>query len=173
MDRTANFYSRPSHDFHGGSFHVFSGSRRQRGGSIFGSLKKFFSPIAKSLGSAALASGIGLVKDVAQDGMLGKNLKDSLIKHGKARGRNFANTALQTVTKQGLLNNLASMIGKGARTQRRRRKVKRVHRTKRRPSRRRRRPVSRKAGASRKRRKRGKSTPHRNAKRRRTTVANF
>ena len=42
MDQTALFYSRPSHDFRGAGLNVFVGARRQRGGSIFGSLKNFF-----------------------------------------------------------------------------------------------------------------------------------
>ena len=60
MDQTAYFYSRPSHDFRGGAFNVFTGSRRQRGGAIFGSLKGAFMPIAKNLGKVALATGVAL-----------------------------------------------------------------------------------------------------------------
>lgn len=170
MDRTANFYSRPSHDFHGGSFNVFAGSRRQRGGGIFGTLRNLFMPVAKHLGKAALATGVGLAQDVIRDRMMGKNVKDSLLKHGKERGLDLARTAVQTAAKQGFLGKLTGMFGKGARTQRRRRKTKRLHRAKRRRQSQRRRPLSRKTKTSRKRRKQLKSTPHRNAKRRRTAV---
>ena len=50
MDDTLAFYSRPSTEYRGGGFPVFAGSRRQRGGGIFGSLKRFFLPIAKNVG---------------------------------------------------------------------------------------------------------------------------
>ena len=78
MDYTANFYSQPSYRG-GASFPVFSGSRRQRGGGIFGSLGKMFLPIAKRVGKKLLREGVGLARDVAQDVMSGKDIKESLI----------------------------------------------------------------------------------------------
>ena len=165
MDRTADFYSRPSHDFRGGAgFHVFAGSRRQRGGSVLGSLKGLFMPIAKDLGKAAVATGVALAQDVVRDKMMGKNLKSSILEHGKARGLDFAKTAVKSAAKGGLLGKLTSMFGKGNRRASRRLRRKSLKRR-----RRRRRPLSRKT-TSRKRRKRAKSAPKRNAKRRRIAV---
>ena len=167
MDHTADFYSRPSHEFRGGGFQVFTGSRRQRGGGIFGSLKNFFLPVAKHLGKKLLSHGVGLARDVAQDAMEGRSIKDSLINRGKARAIDFGkNTAREGI---GALSN---MVGRGSRRVRRRRKTKskrkvsRRRKTKRTP-----RSTSRKP-ASRKRRMRSKSAPKRKAKRRRI-AANF
>ena len=178
MDRTAAFYSRPSYDFRGGGgFNVFSGSRRQRGGNALGTLKNIFAPVAKVLGPAAVTAGVGLAQDVIRDKMAGKNLKDSFLEHGKARGLDLVKTAASALAGNSMVGKLASMaglIGKGSRRARRRRKgVRRLRRKKgySRP-RRRQRPPSRKTAPSRKRRKRAKSAPKRQTKRRRV-AANF
>ena len=123
MDRTANFYSRPSYEFHGGGggFNVFVGSRRQRGGTIFGSLKGAFMPIAKNLGKVALASGVALAQDIIRDKLKGRSLKDSIMEHGKSRVLDFAKTAASTAAKEGLLRNLVGMVGKGKGKKRRKR----------------------------------------------------
>ena len=80
MDRTANFYSSPS--YVGGSFPVFSGSRRQRGGSIFGALKNFFMPIltgfGKKLAKRGAKEAFGLAKDVARDALSNKNVSHTI-----------------------------------------------------------------------------------------------
>ena len=169
MDQTSHFYSRPSYAFRGGAggFHVFSGSRRQRGGSFLGALKKFFFPIAKSLGRQLLSQGVGLASELANDAMSGKNLKDAIKTRGKASAINFGKSA----ARQGI-GALTSMIGKGGRrAPRRRRKGARRGITKRRksratPRRQRQRATSRKP-VSRKRRSRSKSSHRRKAKRRR------
>ena len=49
MDHTVHFYSQPSYRG-GANFPIFTGSRRQRGGGIFGSLGRMFAPIAKRVG---------------------------------------------------------------------------------------------------------------------------
>ena len=172
MDQTAQFYSRPSFAFRGGvgGFHVFSGSRRQRGGSFLGSLKKFFFPIAKNLGSQVASQGIGLVSDIANDAMTGKNIKDAIKTRGKASAINFGKSA----ARQGI-DALTSMFGKGGRRAplRRRRKGTRGIRKRRksranprRRRRQRRRATSRKP-ISRKKRSRSKLSHRRKAKRRR------
>ena len=162
MDQTALFYSRPSHEFRGGAaFNVFAGSRRQRGGGIFGALKNFFLPMAKNLGKSLLSTGVGLASDLARDTMEGKNFKKSLIERGKSRALNFGKSA----AREGL-SALSSMVGRGRR-RRRRKGTKRLSRRKSLKRRRRsRRAVSRKA-TSRKRRATSKSTHQRKAKRRR------
>lgn len=162
MDQTALFYSRPSHEFRGGAFNVFAGSRRQRGGGIFGSLKNFFLPVAKNLGRSLLATGLGLAGKVANDTLQGKNFKESLMEHGKSHAINFGKSA----AKEGV-NALSNMIGRGKRRVRRRR-PKRIHKRKatKTHSTRRRRRTSRKA-VSRKRRASSKTSHKRKAKRRR------
>ena len=110
MDHTAAFYMRPSYEFHGSGLPVFAGSRRQRGGSIFGSLKRFFTPIAKFVGRNLLSHGVGLAQDVASDVLAGKNVKDSFLSHGKSRATNLG----KSVLKEGL-SSLSNMVGQGKR----------------------------------------------------------
>ena len=107
MDRTAEFYSRPTYAFRGAGFPVYSGSRRQRGGSVLGSLKKFIVPFGKNLLKTGASQALGLAADVANDVMRGRSLKSSLIQHGKARAKNLGKAALaqgiQSV--RGMVNN--------------------------------------------------------------------
>ena len=167
MDLTADFYSRPSHEFRGsGGFHVFAGSRRQRGGSIFGSLKNIIlpvlKPLLKELSSKLLSSGLGLASDVATNVLAGKNIKDVIKNQGTSRAKAFGKEALKTG-----VSALTKMVGKGSR---RRRRVRRLYRRKLSKKRKRkRRPVSRKP-VSRKRRSRSKSSHTRKSKRRRIAV---
>lgn len=172
MDHTAAFYSRPSSHV-GGGFNVFAGSRRQRGGGIFGTLKNFFLPVAKNIGKSLFSHGVGLAKDVARDAMEGKSIKDSLMNRGKSRALDFGKSAVR----EGV-GTLSNMVGKGGRRAPRKRKAKirktirrrkPVRKRKNKP-RQRRRPISSKT-VSRKRRKPVKTSRH-NAKRRRT-VTNF
>lgn len=161
MDRTADFYSRPSTDFHGGAgFSVFAGSRRQRGGGIFGSLKNFFMPVAKNLGKSLLSHGLGLAQDVASDTLAGKSIKSSLMDRGKSRAMDFG----KNVAREGV-STLSNMIGKGSRRAKRKPKRLRKRARSRKPKRKR---ISRKT-ASRKRRASSKSIHRRKAKRRRVT----
>lgn len=177
MDLTASFYSRPSHDYHGAGFPAFSGSRRQRGGGILGSLKNFFYPtfkrIGKSIGRSLMNQGVGLAQDVANDALLGKNMKDSLINRGKSRAVSFGKSA----AREGL-DALSNMIGKGRRRGGRRRKTKRLSKSKTATLRKRRKSSRKRPKASRKRpkasrkrakssRKRSKSSHKHSAKRRR------
>ena len=82
MDYTADFYSQPSYRG-GASFPIFTGSIRQRGGGIFGSLGKILA-VTKRVGKKLLSHGVGLARDVAQDVMSGQNIKESLINRGKS-----------------------------------------------------------------------------------------
>ena len=88
MDRTSAFYSRPSYVSGAGA--IFAGTRRQRGGSVLGSLKSVVTPllsgVGKSLKKNVVNNAFGLVKDVAGDLFSGKNLKKSVINRGKQRG---------------------------------------------------------------------------------------
>ena len=101
MDRTASFYAQPSY---GGGFPVFSGSRRQRGGGIFGALARVALPFAKRIGTSLLKKGarqaIGLAQDVASDVVAGKNIGQSIKSHGKSRLKQFGRRALATGAKE-------------------------------------------------------------------------
>ena len=132
MDRTADFYSRPSYLSRGGYFSVFAGSRRQRGGSVFGSLKRMLIPMAKKVGKSLLSQGVGLAQDVVQDTSEGSSFRDSLKKRGKARAVRFGKS-----TARAGLNTLSDMIGEGSRRVSRKRK-RRAKSSKRRPKKRRR-----------------------------------
>ena len=98
MDRTAAFYSRPSYQS-GSGFPVFSGSRRQRGGGILGSIAKSVLPALKSAGKAvgkrAMRQAVGFASDVAGDVLAGKNIAQSLKSRGKSRMLDIARTAGQ------------------------------------------------------------------------------
>jgi len=91
---------------------IFSGSRRQRGGSIFGSLKRFFMPIIYGLGKKVAKQGarqaIGLAKDVVGDAFMFRNVNDSVKRHGKRRALNLTRYAAD----EGL-GTLEKMIGSG------------------------------------------------------------
>ena len=166
MDQTADFYSRPSYNYRGaGGFPIFAGSRRQRGGGIFGSLKSFFTPIAKSVGKRLIKQGVALASDVVKDVMTGKNIKSALLTHGKARAKNIG----KLVASEGL-SAVGNLIGnskksKGAKRLKRKGAGRRVRKKRRRQR------VSRKR-ASRKRRAKRSSSYKPKAKRRRIT-ANF
>ena len=151
---------------------MFAGSRRQRVGGIFGTLKKFFTPIGKMLGKNLLSSGLGLASDVARDAMMGKNVKDAIMTHGKTHAKNFG----KTVANEGL-SALSSMVGKGSRRAPRRhvrfakrRKTKRLHRS---VSRRRRRSSRKHVSRKRVSRKRRAPSTHKRRTKRRRVAANF
>lgn len=108
MDHTAKFYSRPSYV---GSGVVFSGARRQRGGSVLGALKSMVVPIIKSVGpkimnkvgSIAKKQMFGLATDLLSDKIRGRNMTESLKTRGKSR-------LLQSAS-QGL-NSIGNMMGR-------------------------------------------------------------
>ena len=99
MDRTAAFYSAPSYYHRGsGGFPVYAGSRRQRGGSILGSIAKVALPMLKSVGKAALGQAVGFAKDVAGDLAEGRDIRQSLKQRGISRLKNTAMSGLSTIT---------------------------------------------------------------------------
>lgn len=81
MDYTANFYSQPS--YVGAGFPIFAGSRRQRGGSIFGALKSLFMPMAKSALKRGVKAVGEMASDVVTDALDGQNIGQSIMTHGK------------------------------------------------------------------------------------------
>ena len=95
MDYTARFYSGPTYG--SGGFPVFSGSRRRRrGGSFFGSLANLAMPMLKGLAKKGATQAIGLAKDVAGDVIAGRNVKDSIMRHGMRRAKRLGSDVLGT-----------------------------------------------------------------------------
>ena len=102
MDYTAKFYSRPSYV---GSGVVFSGERRQRGGSILGALKSIVMPvlskvgpkILKTVGNIAKKQAFGLATDLLMDRVSGKNVTESLKSRGKSRLLQSATQGLNAI----------------------------------------------------------------------------
>ena len=102
MDYAAKFYSSPHHV---GSGVIYSGARRQRGGSALGALKSMVLPIAKTVGpklmkkvgKIAKSQLFGLATDLIADKVSGRNMTDSLKSHGKARLLQGATQGLRTI----------------------------------------------------------------------------
>lgn len=100
MDRTAAFYASPTYIQRGsGAIPIFSGSRRQRGGSILGAMKNFFMPLLQGVKNVAVrrakSAALGLAKNVAQDVMSGRNLGSSLKTRGLQSVRRLGKDVLQ------------------------------------------------------------------------------
>lgn len=123
MDHTAHFYSKPSYI---GAGVIFSGARRQRGGSILGALKSVVLPIVKrigrSFGRVASKNALGLATDVLHDTISGRNIKDSIINRGKNRLFQTANEGLTNIGSAiGLSRNQTKTRGVAKRGRRRQR----------------------------------------------------
>ncbi len=123
MDRTAAYYSSPSYTFGAGAMPVFSGSRRQTGGSIFGTIKGFLMPVLSSLGKKIAKRGareaVGFAKDIASEAFTSKRLNaDPVKRFAKKRALSFG----QFATDEGL-DALQKMIGSGRRGRRRNRRL--------------------------------------------------
>ena len=97
MDRTAAFYSAPSYGHSGGGgLPRFMGARRRIGGGILGSIAKLAMPVLKSVARRAGRQALGLGLDVAGDVLRGRNVTQSLVRHGKRRAINLGKGVLQT-----------------------------------------------------------------------------
>lgn len=102
MDYTAKFYSRPSYV---GSGVVFSGARRQRGGSVLGALKSMVVPVIKSVGpkimkkvgSIAKRQVFGLATDLLADKIRGRDMTQSLKTRGQSRLLQGASQGLNSI----------------------------------------------------------------------------
>lgn len=79
MDATAQFYSSPT------GFTPFSGSRRQFGGGIFGSIARALVPKLKDFGKAAARRALNTATNVASDIAQGSSIGDAV----KSRGKEF------------------------------------------------------------------------------------
>ena len=107
MDRTAAFYSQPTYvQRGGGALPIYAGSRRQRGGSLLGALKSLAMPFVNTIKQNAIRhakqQAFGLAKDMAFDAFRGRNLGDSLKRHGirraKQLGKNVVFDTISTAT---------------------------------------------------------------------------
>lgn len=101
MDRTATFYSQPSYVQRGAGLPVYSGSRRQRGGSVLGAVKNFIMPIVSSLKNRAIRRVKGetwrLAKGLAADAITGRNMVQSVKNRGLQSVKRLGkNTAIDT-----------------------------------------------------------------------------
>ena len=83
MDKTADFYSRPTYLSHGGAtFNVYRGKRRQKGGSLLGALSRYSAPVIASAKKRAAGEAYGLAKDVIWSIMKGTKPSEALRRHG-------------------------------------------------------------------------------------------
>ena len=139
MDRTANYYSGPTFRYagSGGTFGVYSGSRREKGGIIFGSLARTILPVFGAVGKKILRRGahkaLDVTQNVVKDTIAGKNVVNSLKTHARNGAKKLSRFAVDESA-----NAARSMIGSG-----RRRKRKAKPRTKRKTSLRKRKTVKR------------------------------
>lgn len=90
------FYAQPSY-MSGGLFTVYSGSRRQRGGSFLGSIKKFMVPARQAAVRGFKTAGRMAVKGIkaAAKNETVRNVAKKALEHGLMIGTNVAVDALQ------------------------------------------------------------------------------
>lgn len=108
MDRTALFYASPTYSQSGGAVPIFSGSRRQRGGSILGAIKSFVLPLLQGVKRQAVqratSTALNVAKNVASDAFAGKNVVNSLKTHGyrgaKQLGKNVVLDTMRQIQTQ-------------------------------------------------------------------------
>ena len=99
----SNFYSEPSY-MAGGSFPIYSGSRKQVGGSFFGSMRQYLAPMAKTaaagfrtaaknetlrsmaktLAKEATKKGVEVLTNVTVDALQGKDAGESFKEHSRS-----------------------------------------------------------------------------------------
>ena len=95
---SSNFYAAPSY-MSGGSFTIYSGSRRQRGGGFLGSMKRYMAPIGRTafkgmkslarnkvvrnLAKQAAQKGTEVLAGAAVDALQGRNLGEALRERGR------------------------------------------------------------------------------------------
>ena len=98
MNPTARFYSQPSYV---GGIHmpVYSGSRRQAGGNVFGAIKRAVVPSLKTAGKEMGKQALGLFTDVAGDVLKGKNLGEAVKQRAKERAVRAAKVGLKSLGK--------------------------------------------------------------------------
>ena len=128
MDQTTLFYSKPSYAV--GEGVIFSGARRQRGGSILGAFKSVVTPVLTRIGRVlkknVTQNAFGFAKDFMGDVVNGRNIKRSLINRAKQRGVRTATDTLSEAigfqrrnnVKRGGVKNIKKMKNTSTRNQR-------------------------------------------------------
>lgn len=120
MDRTAQFYSQPS--YVGGALSVYAGSRRQRGGSVLGSLKSFFMPLLSKLAKRGAKSAMKVAQNVVGDVIAGKNIKSSISQHGLNAAKRLGSEMLSTAIGTSISSGKRKLPNKAKQTRLKRRK---------------------------------------------------
>lgn len=132
MDRTAAFYSQPTYVQRGGGLPIYSGSRRQRGGNVFGALKSFFMPLLGNVKRTAVRhvkrQALGLAKDLARDAFSGRNIGESLKQRGIQRVKQLGkdvlhDTVMTPTTRKAATNKRKAAANTVKRPVRKRRRV--------------------------------------------------
>lgn len=115
---TTAFYAEPSYMYGGGAYTVYTGQRRQYGGSLLGSIKRHFAPIqaVKRIGvpaSRAVARGVRGAASVARRGLrtaanvAGRGIRTAsraAVKGVKTASRNeLLRSAAQKALEQGVM----------------------------------------------------------------------
>ena len=97
MNPSSRFYSQPTYV---GSINlpVYSGSRRQAGGSLFGSIKRAVVPTLKTAGKEMGRQALGLFSDVAQDVLSGEDIGESIKQRAKERAAEAARQGIRAIT---------------------------------------------------------------------------
>ena len=83
-------------------------------------------PVLKNLASKGATQALGLVRNVVGDAMLGRNVKQSLVRHGVRRAKRLGREVLRTG-----LNSLGAPSARAPSRKRQRRVTPRQRRTKR------------------------------------------
>ena len=104
---SGSFYASPSY-LSGGSYTIYSGARRHRGGSFLGSLSKFMAPIGRQAfsGLKTLARN-KTVRDIAKQAIVKGAEAAANVTADALQGRNVGN-AIQEHSKEAALNVLAN-----------------------------------------------------------------
>ena len=85
----------------GGGEKYFIGSRYQRGHGIMSNIARFVLPIAKGLAKTAGEEGLSVGTKVLGDIAEGKNLKSSIMEHGRQGMENLASRLNKCSNRQG------------------------------------------------------------------------
>ena len=96
MNRTHEFYSRPS--YVGGGFPVYSGSRRQRGGTIFGATLRDILPDTATAKRALKRVATRYTNDVAHDVKSGDSVKEAMSERAKELTSNLLSRGVKKIT---------------------------------------------------------------------------
>lgn len=125
---TSSFYANPSY-MNGGSFTIYSGSRRQRGGGFLGSLRSVMKPVGQNIikgvkaiarnkavqdiAKAAAQTGTQLLANVAVDALHGQDIRDSFSNRGKQAALNILtgdNDSPPSKKRKMIVNNNSSYV---------------------------------------------------------------